>query len=318
MPRRRKLTDRQIAELPIKTKRYIVPDPELGGHYIRIYPSGAKSFVTVKDNVWEKIGDARLLPIEKAREEAKRILRGDKTSDAFEAVVREYSKQHVDNLRSEREVKRHLDRLVAEFEGRTFDSIKRGEILALAQRTADAHGNYAAKYLVATFSHLSKWYALRHDDYASPVVAGMGKSYRTEARARILSDDELRAIWRACDDGHPTFGAMVKVLLLTSARREKVSTMKWSDIDDRGVWNIPRVKGEKANAGSLPLPPLALDIIRSRPRIDGNPFVFASTHAHLRSFSKLKAELDAKSGVRGWRLHDLRRTARSLPACDPT
>jgi integrase len=140
----------------------------------------------------------------------------------------------------------------------------------------------------------------------------MGKSYRTEARARILSDDELRAIWRACDDGHPTFGAMVKVLLLTSARREKVSTMKWSDIDDRGVWNIPRVKGEKANAGSLPLPPLALDIIRSRPRIDGNPFVFASTHAHLRSFSKLKAELDAKSGVRGWRLHDLRRTARSL------
>src|SRR5262249_24744399 len=124
MPRRRKLNDRQIAELPIKAKRYIVPDPELGNHYIRIFPSGAKSFVVVKENKWTRIGSTDAWPVEKAREEARRIIRGDKTPAAFEAVVHDYREQHVDKLRSERGVKRHLDRLVAEFEGRTFDSIK--------------------------------------------------------------------------------------------------------------------------------------------------------------------------------------------------
>jgi integrase len=45
-------------------------------------------------------------------------------------------------------------------------------------------------------------------------------------RKRILNDDEIRALWKA--DG--MFGAIVKVLLLTAQRRDKVKTMKWADI----------------------------------------------------------------------------------------
>jgi subtilisin-like proprotein convertase family protein len=40
---------------------------------------------------------------------------------------------------------------------------------------------------------------------------------------------------------------------LTAQRRDKVATMKWSDIAD-GVWTIPVEKREKAHAGSLQLP----------------------------------------------------------------
>jgi integrase len=64
------------------------------------------------------------------------------------------------------------------------------------------------------------------------------------------------------------------------------------------------------------LPKLALDIVNSRPRFLDNPYVFAGTrngHAAATLFSgTYKADFDKLSGVSGWRLHDLRRTARSL------
>src|SRR5262245_63402614 len=75
MARRRRLTDAQVESLPTKGARYTYPDPELPGHYVRIYPTGKRSFVTVKDNVWTTIGDTRTWTIEKAREKARCIRR---------------------------------------------------------------------------------------------------------------------------------------------------------------------------------------------------------------------------------------------------
>jgi integrase len=42
-------------------------------------------------------------------------------------------------------------------------------------------------------------------------------------------------------------GGLIKLLLLTAQRREKVVTMRRSDIRE-GTWNIPTEPGEKANA----------------------------------------------------------------------
>ena len=158
------------------------------------------------------------------------------------------------------------------------------------------------------------WYALRSEDYASPMVRGM--KYETNARDRKLSDDELRLIWNACEG---TFGDIVKVLLLTAQRRDKVTTMKWADIK-YAVWHIPQEAREKSVPGALKLPQLALDIIEARPRIAGNDFVFAGrVHGQpFNSYSQGKEELDAKLNLSttdklpNWTLHDLRRTARSL------
>jgi integrase len=68
---------------------------------------------------------------------------------------------------------------------------------------------------------------------------------------RVLNDDEIRPLWGACDDAGP-FGAMVKLLLLTAQRRDKVATMKWDDVVD-GEWRIPSAPREKSNAGILPV-----------------------------------------------------------------
>src|SRR5437763_887452 len=94
------------------------------------------------------------------------------------------------------------------------------------------------------------WYATREDDYSSPIIRGMHR-YKggDHKRDRFLSDDEIRALWKACDDSG-TYGAMLKVLLLTGQRRKKVATMKWDDVV-AGEWRIPYKKGQKPIAKTL-------------------------------------------------------------------
>jgi integrase len=92
-----------------------------------------------------------------------------------------------------------------------------------------------------------------------------------------------------------------------------VRTVRWSDIAADGTWTIRTEKREKGNAGILKLPQMALDIIRAQPRLARNPYVFAGNDGAARSFwHDHKRTLDKRGGVESWRLHDCRRTARSL------
>ena len=119
-------------------------------------------------------------------------------------------------------------------------------------------------------------------------------------------------VWNAAADAG-AFGAIIKLLLLTAQRREKILTLRWSDINAGGVWTIRKEPREKGNAGALKLSDDALSIIRALSRFAGNEFVFAGGRGSgPLNFSRLKADFDRASGVRDWRLHDLRRTAKTL------
>jgi integrase len=98
-------------------------------------------------------------------------------------------------------------------------------------------------------------------------------------------------------------GDVVKLLLSTGQRREKVCTLKWSDIAD-GVWTVPHTAGEKGVGGRLRLPPLALGIIANQARV--SDLVFPQ-----RYLDRNKGKLERRCGVH-FRLHDLRRTSRTL------
>jgi integrase len=100
---------------------------------------------------------------------------------------------------------------------------------------------------------------------------------------------------------------------LTGQRREKVATMRWQDVSLDGVWTIPAEAREKGNARELVLPEAALQVIRSRPRLESNPYIFAGrTTGPLRNFYTGKERFDAEVNIAPWTLHDLRRTAKSL------
>jgi integrase len=170
--------------------------------------------------------------------------------------------------------------------------------------------------VLATLSKLFNWYASRSDDFTSPVVKGMRRSAPAErARDRVLSHDEIKALWPVLGESG-RFGAFVKVLLLTGQRRAKVAEMRWQDIAEDGMWTLPTEAREKNNPGALKLPDAVLDIIRAQMPIDGNPYVFPAARGDgpLSGFAKFKAAIDAKAKLPSWVLHDLRRTARSLMA----
>jgi hypothetical protein len=120
--------------------------------------------------------------------------------------------------------------------------------------------------VLAHLSRIFNWFSTRHEDFQSPTARGMKRtSSKDRSRDRILSDDEIRAVWLACEG---TFGDLVKLL-------KKVASMKWEDVSIDGEWNVPNGAREKGTGGALVLPDMALEIIKARPRFTSNPHVLA-------------------------------------------
>jgi integrase len=332
--RRRTLTDKQIAALPRKPKPYFFPDCEMPGHGVRIRANGPGSYtVIVRDpygkQKWVKIGSTAEMTVDEARELARTVIKRVRQGlDPFEPppvkpdtvadVVATYLKRHVEarSLRSGDEVRRVLAAYVLpHWRDRPFAEIRRSDVAKLLDAVEDKHGPWVADHTLAALRGVASWYAGRDDDYQPPFTRNMRRvAQEARKRSRILSDDELRAVWRAAGNVG-TFGALIRLLLLAAQRREKVVTMRWSDISPDGTWTIRTAPREKGNAGALLLPEAALAIIRAQPRFASNPHVFAGISAGAtNNFGRAKKSLDEAAGVTGYTLHDLRRTAKTLMA----
>jgi len=328
---RKTLSDKGIAALKPRAQRYAVPDPELRGHWIRVQPSGAKSYVTVTrtpqgKQIWTTIGRCDVLTIaearEKAREAIKRVRAGksaiEEQPDTFRAVAENFMVRHVraQGLISASEIERSLRTYVLPVWGdRPFIEVRRADIAKLLDQIEDKNGPRMADLVLAILRKMANWQEARDDNYVSPYRRGMRRtSGAARARARILSDDEIRAVWNAAETGG-AFGRFLQLCLLTAQRKDKIVTMRWSDVTFDGTWIIPVADREKGTAGELVLPPAALEIMRAQPRMGENPYVFAGrAGGPFNGFSKAKAAFDRKlpADMPKWIIHDVRRTARSL------
>lgn len=97
-----------------------------------------------------------------------------------------------------------------------------------------------------------------------PPTAGMTNRQARSHEARALSDDELRAIWRAAGEAGSSYGSIIRLLMLTGQRRGEIAGLRWEEIDwDRRMLIIPveRVKN-RAGAHEVPLTDSALAILR--------------------------------------------------------
>ncbi len=236
--------------------------------------------------------------------------------DSVEAVAEAWLKRHVHKrgLRTAGEIERVFKKYVLPHVGnRSFVELKRRDIAELLDHIEDRHGAHTADAALAHLRSMATWVQSRDDDYVPPFTKGMRRvPKQARARSRTLTDAELRAVWAAAGVAG-AFGALVQLLLLTGQRLDKVVDMRFGDVSRDGVWTIRTAPREKGNPGSLVLPAQALAIIKSMPRLAGNSHVFAGNGAGPKVFSQsYKVGLDKKSGVHGWKLHDLRRTARSL------
>jgi integrase len=129
-----------------------------------------------------------------------------------------------------------------------------------------------------------------------------------EKRERVLTDHELRAVWQATSGGG-AFNAIVRMLVLTGQRREEVAGMTWAELDELSTWTIPASRAKNGVAHVVPLSAPAQTLLRGVACQEGSDLVFPGLRGPFNGFGKAKAQLDEASGVAGWRLHDLRRTA---------
>jgi integrase len=232
----------------------------------------------------------------------------------------------------ERRIRRHL---IPEFGHRPFAEIERPEVAAFLDKiaTTGREGKGRARMadmLANDLQVLEAFYAERQKDHVLKFRGYISKRSTAKSRKRVLTDSELRTLWTAAgngqSDGDRKFGTIVKLLLLTLQRREKVVAMQWQHLNlERGTWTVPR--DETTDAKGVPLaplllPPLAINLIRDQEiEIDGlrhrlSEFVFLASRGRgcIGGLSGYKLALEKRMGgplEPGWVLHDLRRTGRT-------
>jgi integrase len=104
------------------------------------------------------------------------------------------------------------------------------------------------------------------------------------------------------------YGGIVELLALTGQRREEAARCVWDEIDlDNRLWTLPNLRTKNAKPHIVHLSDQAIAVLGRAKKLGKFVFSAAGTHP-FQDFSKAKRELDAISGVTGWRLHDLRRT----------
>jgi integrase len=329
MARRQHFDDKLVANLPVTGKAYAKPDVDLVGHYVRVSMTGIKTFATVVrgpdgKQVWTTVGRADVMTIRQSRDRAKAIIQ--RVKDGLPATdekprLASYAEVYAEYFKREVKAKALISAdqidwsfgiyVLPDWGKRDFVSIRRGDVVALLDKLEDERGRRTADIVLAYTRRVANWYAIRNEDYQSPFVKGMARRKPGESkRARILTDDEIRAVWGAADG---PYGVLAKLALLTAQRRDKLATMRWSDLAG-GVWTVPHEGRQKGTGGALTLPKIALEILAALPRFDSSDFVFSEVGDGngFSGFSKGHNRLIESSEVKNWTLHDLRRTARSL------
>jgi integrase len=184
---------------------------------------------------------------------------------------------------------------------------------------------------ILTLTKMFDTWALNEELIEHSFTAGIKPLSKNVIRDRFLDEDEVRALWAACDrlEPRPPYGAATKVLLLSGARKEEVAQMTWKEINpDTGRWTLERERTKSDRRHTLTLPPLAISILESvevLPTIYGrprrvNPIAEGSIFGGMTGWWKGKLDLDILMAeelkrikgqdavLRPWHLHDLRRT----------
>jgi integrase len=226
-----------------------------------------------------------------------------------------FIERHVEkNLRSHKNVTQTLERLVKPTIGHfSIYAIKRSHISQMLDDIADTCGEVMADRTLAYLRKAFNWYAIRghDDDFTSPIVQGMTRTNPAErARDRVLTDDEIRALWGVTGD--TPFGLLMRFILLTATRKNEAARMTFDEIgSNTRDWTIPAKRYKTKRDHVVPLSDAALDVIKATGRTKGLVFTNWRELA-ISNWNKFKIDLDEKSGVTDWTIHDLRRTARSL------
>jgi integrase len=314
-----RFTDTGLRSLsaPEKGQR-AVWDEALPTFGVRVSQGGSKTFVLKHQNRFHTIGRFPLLSLSAARTEAKRMLaeftlgrirpHSITTKQAIELFINEKKKSR--RPRTVQDYKWLLNRHFA-FTGQLAD-ITPAQVshrLAKLPRSQYNHALTAGRIFF-------NW--CRKQRYITDNPCEGFAKHSTQPRTRILSDGEIKSIWRACGpetlpsrglktvepDLPASFATIVKLLILTGMRRSECAAIRKEYIKDN-LLTLPPTLTKNGREHSIPLTGIALNLL---PNSTNGYLLSAKNDRPFAGWSKAKSLLDNVSGVSGWTLHDIRRT----------
>ena len=329
------LTQLVVKNAKPRGRRYELPDGAraggLAGFALRVGEHGAKSYV-LRYRVGGQqrrvtIGNVAVLTLAEARARARVLVDQAKqgidpaaakveqrvhAQNTVRAIVAEYLERHVRrNLRSAGWIERQLQReVVAAWGDRQIRSIATADVIRLVNGIDDRGAGVMANRILQLLGRLFAWAIGQKVIDANP-AAGIKLLHKEKSRDRVLDDRELAGVWRASSELAWPWSPFVRLAILLGQRRSEIAAMRWQDLDlATGVWQMPAEATKMARSRVLPLPGAAVALLEGLPRVENaGDYVFpGGAGGPISAFSGMKRDLDRLSGVRGWTLHDLRRT----------
>ena len=341
-----RLTETVIANAAVAPGRaqVILWDSQVTGFGVRILATGSKTYWYQYRPTGGRTVSARMVRIgscpgvslqdarKAARDLAGQVARGDDPADEKRQARQRISTTLDRLLAADGEYERHLRRRhivnvkmimsglrrgLAKLSARQIEDITRQDFVT-AITAIENQGKPGAAEDLRKFSRtLCEWCVARGLTTAN-VLAGLRRPKQTRAeklaagnrKAKALTNSEIVAVWNACD-GRGSFGSIIRLLLLTGARRGEIAKLTREQVlTDRLV--LPPLHTKTGEKHEVPLTDLMRMVIANQPQSTGK-LVFPSekTGRQIQGWSKLIPRLQQASGVE-FTPHDLRRTVRTL------
>jgi integrase len=241
------------------------------------------------------IGSCVSLTLDEARDKARGYHREPKRPNTFASVAEAFF-VHIKRLKRSHEIERGIRReLMPRWHDRPIASITKRDVIDAIDAVLNRGFPSAAHHLFADIRRLFNFAIARDTLEHSPCDRLKPKDLigPKPVGQRVLTDDELRALWRATTSlGYP-FGPLYRLLLVTGQRKSEVAYARWREVDTgNAVWTIPPERFKSNATHMVPLSPMALAIINALPRSGDLLF------GHINGFGKNKRRLDKAMGRR--------------------
>lgn len=272
---------------------------------------------------------------------------GDKTesrkraSDTFEAIAKKYLAAKKDSTRSSSygETERHILKHAKPLNGLQVATISRRDIATLIGTIKENSGPVAANRVRSTLSDFFSWSLSEGVDGLENNPVMHTNKFEENSRERVLSDHELRVIWKHTGDDH--YGSILKLLMLTGQRADEIASLHRAEITkitvpERRVTDtirlpqfglmaidLPAERTKNKRPHIVPLSEPAADILDQQPqRVNSNgdlrDFVFGIGQRGFSGWSRCKERLDERitkdlgKPLDHYTPHDFRRTMSTI------
>ena len=331
-----KLTDRLVKGLPSPpSSNRITYDADVKGFGLRVTAGGAKAFIlNYRVGGRERrytIGSYPDWSVAAAREEAKRLKRlvdrghdpmGSRHAERLAPTVSDLATRYLEEHaihkvpRAQRDDRAMLEKLVLSAIGQLkVHEVRHEDIDRLHREVSKSRpirANRMAQMLSKMFTLAERW-EYRQDN----PVKGLHRNPEPK-RERYLSGDELqRLITLLATHPNQRCANIIRLLLLTGARRGEVMNATWDQFDLKaGVWTKPSAHTKQKKEHRVPLSAPAIQLLSGLKATAGpSPYVFSGRNGGpLTEIKTFWAGVCRKAELKGCRIHDLRHTYASILA----